>query len=1509
MATIKYPTNIDTDAEIPRVEDNITEIGGEAINQLRAAVFAIEKALGRMPQGTAADLASRIGVSLDNNGNIRAAALSGIGLVTLPITDAQVGSAAGIEESKLDLDYGTALLKSWIDSLRVRVDALEAAVAIDIANLAQHVAHPATWGRHTTGDVDAYGVFAGFTAQGALANLNTRLNAHIADPVAAHPGSAISLDAGRFTSITATDVQSAAEQLEDLQLVEIVRHRDRQHGNGILGTQDAFVSGTRHGATIVAASATTAASAGDTYIKFAVAPSPAAFLSIARNDRIDFLVGGKTHTFVVESTQSTNQVNIFGQLPVAGAGLASVYRNAEETSEPSAAVVCMRKDDLATRPSTLQVVHPSAPYILSSGCQPSSLSPTVRNIRLQFQNGGDTGNLDAYAAMSAFSAAPRSAWTIENLAKVLNYSLLAPGIGSQKYPIIAFAYKGELGFALDLPDADGYLAIGVVGSNDATTALGFVVGTTAYPMSPRDLYIDGYEIPSIRPLIDAYGQITASDTITFPSLNPLAAGVAVGQVAYLSSPSGLDGYVIDSVTSTTIVFDSVNEFDFSASVGQWVRARVFADAFSLASAPSKRTLYELFLDGYTDGYGPVAGFRASPRVEYTDTVGGGAGIESIMDIMAVSRSFGAASRRVFYDFSARTAVLGTPAAGPSISDVGVKVALPSSNEQGFRFSLYDANGVDYIGIELANTLPGSDGYMDVTVLPRISEERFLQLATVLHDRTRFKHLADTRQFGNVGRQDVRDDFTRDYVSYPRSLLRGNGVIQGFSASGIGTSVLTVEGGEALVNGQIKSVGRKSMDIPADGTSATYNLFMDTEGVVRLLRDNYFASGVLTTPSLAELLSGRTETVLAQITVDSSNLVTAVTDLRRFVNDIDSKLDLLVEENNITNGAFASLAAAVAYLNSLPTGSPSSRTIRIRGEVFLSSSVTLPNHTILAGDGYGPSGYGSRLTYLSSSATVVLGQGATVRDLAFYRSGTLSPGFLSGTSITHATIMDCGFEFASQAAGNIAISCGNLNETHIVGCRFRNVGKGIWSDKGCSGTQVVGNVFSGAELNAILFETAGTYGAINALIADNAIDTASFTDAAGTALIRIEGPWATAIRDNMLTTSAGTAAARQMLHIQGTSLGCKIHGNSFGNSGAGAGFLRAIWFDGTAGSPMHSSDSIIANGFLNFSGGSAQAMLLNNTNGTVVTDNAAFFCRTPLAITESNWVIIERNDFPAINDAPVLSIAAPTVGEHFIVANNYFANADVVTASVVLLQTATGVGGLFSGNTVRYTALLAFYGKAILYVDGAEWQVFDNEIGCFSLFGVLVTESPITLTANADRCMVMQNNVWHSVVLGIPKISVDAGAANVIEVLNKGMTYTVSLAPYHSVAGTAWVQDSYGTFEDASGGSNSLGFFFSNETVPTGAQLVSAVVGIYFTGSGGDLRVGWLRAAALNRASFTKIAYATAPTPPMTPGTVTLAPISTTYMENNVVHFILVETGRLPAAHDVAVYGVNLTYIL
>ncbi len=111
-----YPQELDSDTTLPRIDDNLSELGTEAINSLRSAMFNVQAELGITPSGSKDSVADRLDVSLNSNGTIKASALTSVGLVTLPIDNAQVGSGAGILESKLALNYSTSSLNTLIQA-------------------------------------------------------------------------------------------------------------------------------------------------------------------------------------------------------------------------------------------------------------------------------------------------------------------------------------------------------------------------------------------------------------------------------------------------------------------------------------------------------------------------------------------------------------------------------------------------------------------------------------------------------------------------------------------------------------------------------------------------------------------------------------------------------------------------------------------------------------------------------------------------------------------------------------------------------------------------------------------------------------------------------------------------------------------------------------------------------------------------------------------------------------------------------------------------------------------------------------------------------------------------------------------------------------------------------------------------------------------------------------------------------------------------------------------------
>jgi hypothetical protein len=134
-----FPIKLDDDATLPPVNDNIQDIGAEAINALRDAVFNIEQYLGLDGPGTTDSLAARIGVSLDLSGSIKPSAITSLGLVTLPITNDQIADSAEIPEYKLKLDHRTQDLFNYILDLSKNVNTALGWISLTGVKLEPHL--------------------------------------------------------------------------------------------------------------------------------------------------------------------------------------------------------------------------------------------------------------------------------------------------------------------------------------------------------------------------------------------------------------------------------------------------------------------------------------------------------------------------------------------------------------------------------------------------------------------------------------------------------------------------------------------------------------------------------------------------------------------------------------------------------------------------------------------------------------------------------------------------------------------------------------------------------------------------------------------------------------------------------------------------------------------------------------------------------------------------------------------------------------------------------------------------------------------------------------------------------------------------------------------------------------------------------------------------------------------------------------------------------------------------
>lgn len=224
-----YPEDIDTDLELPRVDKNITEISGDAINAVRDAIFAIENAIGTNPQGNTSSLVARINNVIDADGNIKTSALSGKGLVTLPINDSHIASNAAIAESKLNLTHTTAFLKSRIDSAASDVSNLRTSVNAFSTNIFKHFSGISD--RHDGYQIDLeVSIQSQSTIESALHSVDNLIVDHLNSSVA-HEAEEI-ITTGTVHNINFNNVQGAIDALS-IDDPEIVLAQDNLHDTAI----------------------------------------------------------------------------------------------------------------------------------------------------------------------------------------------------------------------------------------------------------------------------------------------------------------------------------------------------------------------------------------------------------------------------------------------------------------------------------------------------------------------------------------------------------------------------------------------------------------------------------------------------------------------------------------------------------------------------------------------------------------------------------------------------------------------------------------------------------------------------------------------------------------------------------------------------------------------------------------------------------------------------------------------------------------------------------------------------------------------------------------------------------------------------------------------------------------------------------------------------------------------------------------------------------------------------
>ena len=262
---MNFPNSFDDDTTLPFVNDNITEIGAEAINAVRDAVIDIEQNIGLNAQGSMPSIASRLNVSLLPDGNIKPSAIASMGLVTLPIVDTQIADWAAIPERKLQLDHKTQDLFNYIRDLSGDVN-----LAIGWINSTGIKLDPHLVGqiyRHELSHINVSSLPVNFLqnklrllrnnsdSYQLIKDMNNELITHqwadgsIVNPVSnvttndgsifstnyAHTAGGIFLNTSRFATIpqTANDLQALAEFIDSTSIFLLGTRLQNLYSNGI----------------------------------------------------------------------------------------------------------------------------------------------------------------------------------------------------------------------------------------------------------------------------------------------------------------------------------------------------------------------------------------------------------------------------------------------------------------------------------------------------------------------------------------------------------------------------------------------------------------------------------------------------------------------------------------------------------------------------------------------------------------------------------------------------------------------------------------------------------------------------------------------------------------------------------------------------------------------------------------------------------------------------------------------------------------------------------------------------------------------------------------------------------------------------------------------------------------------------------------------------------------------------------------------------------------------------
>ncbi len=509
-----YPNSFDDDTSIPRVDDNIIDIGAEVINAERDAIFSLEAVIGLGADGTVGSVANRLDISINPDGTIKPSAITGLGLVTLPIYDSQIASAAQIKESKLQLDYSTSNLFNLITSAQNDINIALSFITDTGAKLEPHLAGNTY--RHVLSHIDIAGNSSLFFRNrlGLLrdnTNLYTLLNDINIDLVSheksdatgigtvpptnyGHVASGIHINTATFSFVpqTATDLQQFAQFVDSASIFVLGTRIQTLYSNGISrSARSAALTNSREGQSVIpttqvftnllfgnSINPVDSIDNGDDVIEFTPDSSLITnnsfdnkFSSVKVGDIVTVNYGAfstphiiKEKKLLIDGSNKKYLVRINGKNALDGYFTATIDKPLFNIDKYGVLALAQANTPTNDLPSLI-IGHPRGAQVLGLGFDPSEIDNIHFNLHLVLYPTGNPQesiiNLPPIDISGNGGTTPGK-YTLDSVVEAANKSFRAKGFN---YRFIAYSLDGEFGVMLADPynNASFSIAAGVLG--------------------------------------------------------------------------------------------------------------------------------------------------------------------------------------------------------------------------------------------------------------------------------------------------------------------------------------------------------------------------------------------------------------------------------------------------------------------------------------------------------------------------------------------------------------------------------------------------------------------------------------------------------------------------------------------------------------------------------------------------------------------------------------------------------------------------------------------------------------------------------------------------------------------------------------------------------------------------------------------------------------------------------------------------------------------------------------